>query len=98
MDTTTILKELQGLDPKTFAKVEIILRQVLDHPRLDISEYNTILVDGGHTGVKIESFLYNLEIHNKKIPKKYFPVLGLLKLSEHLIPNKYAKTSSWVTV
>lgn len=98
VDANAILKNLPALDPKPFSKVQIILQKIIDHPRLNISEYNTVLIDGGDTGVKIDSFLYHMQSRNKTLAPNYFPILNLLQLSEHLVVNKYAKTSSWLTV
>lgn len=95
LDVTSILNELTTLGKNQIARAETIVHAIERNPRLSISQFKTIIIDGQETTVEAHSFLYDLQHHNKKIPNNYKPILDLLLLPDHLVPNKNARSTNW---
>ncbi len=88
-----IVKDLKG----TWAEIDVskeILDKILDHPRLDLSESDTIIIDQNNSGVYAAEFLNALQMVRGNLPKIYISILSLLKLSSSLVKNKDAKSEN----
>ena len=98
IDTDQILGELP-FKTSQLNKSQIILNSIKDHPRLDIVDQK-IVFDNTETGIRISTFLANIQHPTKNLSSAYIAILRVLKLPSHLIANKDAKSTDsegWIT-
>ena len=82
-----------------------ILEEIRKSSRVQLSQTNTLIVDGSDTGIKANDFIRAVgqsslqsERHQKKIPVQYRPIIEVLALDPDLVTNPHAikgSTGRW---
>lgn len=75
-------------------RAELILRRILESPRVEISATDQMIVDGQKLPINIGTFLHKLQLtSNSKIDKKdldnIIKLVDILDIPEQLMKNKY---------
>ncbi len=76
-----------------------IVDQILESPRIRLSNSDTIILDGRDTLVSIVEFVRDLKRKNPQIPDIYFTILDATKISRDLVVNPNAKSKdrgNWI--
>ena len=68
-----------------------LLNKVLESPRINLSFFNTMILDGIETGVVSEDFPRRLKRKNVPIPDIYFILLDAASITPNLVVNSHAK-------
>ena len=88
-----------NLNKKLFGKADPLIDKILSCSRIKLSNSQTIILDGVHTGVLISDFTQHLRRKNADVPDIYFTLLDAAGISPSLVFNQNAKakdTGSWV--
>ena len=87
------------INKKLFAKADFLSEKNFCCPRIKLSKSQTLLLDGGETGVLLSDFGQQLRRKNTDVPEFYFTLLDTAGISPTLILNKNAKAKDrggWV--
>ena len=68
-----------------------IVDQILESPRIKLSNSDTIILDGRDTLVHIVNFVHDLRRKTPQIPDIYFTILDATQISRDLVNNPNAK-------
>ena len=88
-----------NLNKKLFGKADTLIDKILSGSRIKLSNSQTIILDGVHTGVFISDFTLHLRRKNADVPDIYFTLLDAAGISPSLVYNQNAKAKdrgSWV--
>ena len=88
-----------NLNKKLFGKVDTLIDKILSCSRINLSNSQTIILDGVETGVLISDFTLFLRRKNADVPEIYFILLDAAGISPSLVFNQNSKAKhrgSWV--
>ena len=88
-----------NLNKKLFGKSDTLIDKILSCSRIQLSDSQTIILDGVDTGVLISDFTLHLRRKNADVPDIYFTLLDAVGISPSLVFNQNAKAKdrgSWV--
>ena len=88
------------INKKLFSKADSLVDKILSCPRINLSNSQTLILDGVETGVSLKDFAQQLRRKNADVPDIYFTLLDAAGISPTLILNENAKAKergSWVT-
>ena len=88
-----------NLNKKLFGKADALIDKILSCCRIKLSNSQTIVLDGVHTGVLISDFTLHLRRKNADVADIYFILLDAAGTSPCLVFNQNAKAKdrgSWV--
>ena len=71
-----------------------ILKKIEDCERTTIDETNQTNLDQQDTEVIVVEFLSALQVNTKQLPKKFFTLVEVLRISQFLLANTYARQTS----
>ena len=77
-----------------------IVDQILESPRIKLSNSDTIILDGRDTLVHIVNFVHDLRRKTPQIPDIYFTILDATEISRDLVINPNAKKKdrgNWIS-
>ena len=89
----------RDINKKLFGRADSLTDEILSCSRSKLSNSQTIILDGVHTGVLISDFTTYLRRKNVDVPDIYFTSLNAAGISPSLVFNQNAKTEdreSWV--
>ena len=89
----------RDLNKKLFGKADTLIDKILSYSRIELSNFQTIILDGVDTGVFISDFTLHLRRKNVDVPDIYFTLLDAAGISPSLDFNQNAKAkdrASWV--
>ena len=87
------------INKKLFSKADPLIDKTLSCSRIQLSNSQTIILDGFDTGVLISDFTLHLRRKNADVPDIYFTLLYAAGKSPSLVFNQNAKAKergSWV--
>ena len=88
----SIISELEPIEKNKIKRSEILLEHIMQSDVISIGGNDVLHINKEPLGVKVSTFLYNLQQSTKKIDiKKYSKILTALDISPHLVANTYAK-------
>ena len=88
----SIISELEPMEKNKIKRSEILLEHIMQSDVISIGGNDVLHINKEPLGVKVSTFLYNLQQSTKKIDiKKYSKILTALDISPHLVANTYAK-------
>ena len=88
----SIISELEPMEKNKIKRSEILLEHIMQSDVISIGGNDVLHINKEPLGVKISTFLYNLQQSTKKIDiKKYSKILTALDILPHLVANTYAK-------
>ena len=67
-----------------------IFKLLRDHPRIELSQFDTIILDGSDTDILVEKLINDLHRQSSAIPPIYLTLLSLLQLPPELVKNRNA--------
>ena len=88
-----------NLNQKLFGKANPLKDKILSCSRIKLSNSQTIILDGGDTGVLISDFTLHLRRKNADVPDFYFTLPDAAGISPSLVFSQNAKAKergSWV--
>ena len=86
------ISELEPMEKNKIKRSEILLEHIMQSDVISIGGNDVLHINKEPLGVKVSTFLYNLQQTTKKIDiKKYSKILTALDISPHLVANTYAK-------
>ena len=69
-----------------------LVNEILESPRIELSNSNTLILDGTETGVLLKDFAQRrLKRKNVPIPDIYFTLLDATSITPNLVVNSHAK-------
>ena len=68
-----------------------LVNEVLESPRIRLSNSNTLILDGIETGVLLKVFAHRLKRKNGAIPNIYITLLDAVSITPNLVVNSHAK-------
>ena len=89
--TNKILSDLATLPGVAYRRAEVILNKIYADPNSSVDASHQILLNGVDTGVRTESFLWDLQQTAKNLSSEEKNIIKHLRLPEHLVTNKDAK-------
>ena len=69
-----------------------LVEEILNSPRIKISNSDTIILDGKETNVSFSDFVFRLKRKNEQFPDLYFAILDAIGLDSDLVINSNAKS------
>ena len=87
------------INKKWFSKTDSSVDKILSPPRINLSNSQTLILDGVENGIFLSDFAQQLRRKNADVPDLYFTLLDAAGLSPTLILNQNAKAKargSWV--
>ena len=80
------------MEKNKFKRSEILLQHIMQSDVISIGGNDVLHINKEPLGVKVSTFLYNLQQTTKKLTlKKHSEILTALDISPHLVTNTYAK-------
>ena len=67
------------------------VNKILESPRIELSNSNTLILDGIETGVLVNDFAQRLKRKNVPIPDIYFTSLDAVSITADIVVNSHAK-------
>ena len=89
----------RDINKKLFGKAVTLIDKILSCSRIELSNSQTIIMDGVDTGVLSSDFTLLLRRKNADVPDIYFTLLDAAGISPSLVFNQNAKAKdrgSWV--
>ena len=86
--TDSLKKEI---NKKLFSKADSLADKILSCPRINLSNSQTLILDGVETGIFLSDFVQQLRRKNADVPDIYFTLLEAAGISPTLILNQNAK-------
>ena len=77
----------------------LLLSKLLEFPRIKLSNYNTLILDGLETGVLFKDFAQRLRRKNIPITDIYFTLLDAASITPDLVINRHANSKergAWI--
>ena len=68
-----------------------LVNKILESPRIKLSNFNTLILDGIETGVLLKDFAQRLKRKNVPIPDIYFTLLDAASITPNFVVNSHAK-------
>ena len=68
-----------------------LVNKTLESPRINLSNSNTLILDGIETGVLLKDFAQRLKRKNVAIPDIYFTLFNAVSITPNLVVNSHAK-------
>ena len=87
----SIISELEPMEKNNIKRSEILLEHIMQSDVISIGGNDVLHINKEPLGVKVSTFLYNLQQTKKNDFKKYSKILTALDISPHLVANTYAK-------
>ena len=79
------------VNKKLFCKADSLVDKILSCLRIELSNSQTMKLDGIDTGVLISDFILHLRRKNAEVPDIYFTLLDAAGISPSLVFNQNAK-------
>ena len=88
----SIISDFEPMEKNKIKRSEILLKHIMQPDVISIGGNDVLHINKEQLGVKVSTFLYNLQQTTKKIDiKKYSKIVSALDISPHLVVNTYAK-------
>ena len=86
--TDTLKKEI---NQQLSTSASLLVNNILESPRIKLSNSNTLILDGIETGVLLKDFAQRLKRKNVTIPDIYFTLLDAASITSDIVVNSLAK-------
>ena len=87
------------INKKLFSKADCLVDKILSSPRIELSNSQTLSLDGVETGIFLSDFAQQLRRKNADVPDIYFILLDATGITPTMILKNNAKAEergSWV--
>ena len=81
-----------GVTGLKLRRARVVLDKLFEHPRVKISSFDTIMLDGVDTNLSLGNFLYSLQFSANPDPK-YKEIARILNLDTH-----HVHKGKWITI